>query len=66
MAQTLAQNLLNGVKELAVFAQPLTEILPNDGVLIIGAGPVGLCLARVLAEYGVKSIILERNETTTK
>jgi ribulose 1,5-bisphosphate synthetase/thiazole synthase len=65
VAQAEAPNSINGVEE-AVFARRPTEILPTDGVLIIGAGPVGLCVARVLAEYGVKSIILERNETTTK
>lgn len=43
-----------------------TETLPDDTVLIAGGGPVGLILANVLARYGVKSIILERNESTTK
>jgi NADPH-dependent 2,4-dienoyl-CoA reductase/sulfur reductase-like enzyme len=43
-----------------------TEILPADTVLIVGGGPVGLNLATVLAYYGVKSVVLERNETTTK
>ena len=33
-------------------------------VLIIGAGPVGLCLARVLEQAGVRSCVVERfNET---
>jgi FAD-dependent monooxygenase len=43
-----------------------TEILPENCVLVIGGGPVGLCLAMTLAYYGVKSVILERNETTTR
>lgn len=43
-----------------------TEILPQDSVLIIGGGPVGLCLSVTLAHFGVKSVVLERNETTTK
>jgi FAD-dependent monooxygenase len=42
------------------------EILPDDTVLIVGGGPVGLLLANVLAYYGVKSLVLERNNTTTK
>lgn len=42
------------------------EIVPDDCILIAGAGPVGLLLAVVLSYYGVKSILLERNPTTTK
>ena len=39
----------------------------DDGtVLIAGGGPVGLMVATVLAYYGVRSIVLERNDTTTK
>lgn len=41
-------------------------VLPDDTVLIAGAGPVGLLLATVLSRYGVKSVLLERNFTTTK
>lgn len=40
--------------------------LSDDTVLISGGGPVGLMVGTVLAHYGVKSIILERNESTTK
>ncbi|KAH7110715.1 FAD-binding domain-containing protein [Dactylonectria macrodidyma] len=35
-------------------------------VLIAGGGPVGLLAATVLAHYGVRSVILERNESTTR
>jgi 2-polyprenyl-6-methoxyphenol hydroxylase-like FAD-dependent oxidoreductase len=35
-------------------------------VLIAGGGPVGMTLALVLAEFGVRSILVERNETTTR
>ncbi|KAJ3548978.1 hypothetical protein NM208_g570 [Fusarium decemcellulare] len=42
------------------------ETIPNDTVLIAGAGPVGLLLATTLAYYDIKSIVLERNSTTTK
>jgi 2-polyprenyl-6-methoxyphenol hydroxylase-like FAD-dependent oxidoreductase len=35
-------------------------------VVIAGGGPVGMTLAYVLAHYGVRSILLERNETTTR
>jgi FAD-dependent monooxygenase len=42
------------------------EILPVNTVLIAGGGPIGLFLATVLSHHGVHSVILERNETTTK
>lgn len=42
------------------------EIAPQGTVIIAGGGPVGLLLARVLSFYGVKSILFERNKTTTK
>jgi hypothetical protein len=42
------------------------ENLADDTVLIAGGGPVGLLLATVLAHFGVKSVLLERNKTTTK
>jgi 2-polyprenyl-6-methoxyphenol hydroxylase-like FAD-dependent oxidoreductase len=35
-------------------------------VVIAGGGPVGMTLACVLAHFGVRSILLERNETTTR
>ncbi|KAF7161691.1 hypothetical protein CNMCM5623_007178 [Aspergillus felis] len=35
-------------------------------VLIVGGGPVGLITATTLAKYGVRSVILERDLTTTK
>jgi len=39
--------------------------LPDDTVVIAGGGPVGLILARVLSNHGVKSALFERNESTT-
>ncbi|KAJ0420296.1 FAD binding domain-containing protein [Aspergillus carlsbadensis] len=42
------------------------QILPDDTVLIAGGGPVGMVLAMTLAYFGVKSLVLERNETTTR
>lgn len=42
------------------------RVLPSDTVVIAGGGPVGLLLSRVLSFYGVKSILFERNKTTTK
>ncbi|OQU94362.1 FAD binding domain-containing protein [Cladophialophora immunda] len=59
------QNGVNGIKE-SIPPVTATEMLPSDCVAIIGGGPVGLCLAKVLSTYGVKSIVLERNETTTR
>jgi 2-polyprenyl-6-methoxyphenol hydroxylase-like FAD-dependent oxidoreductase len=38
----------------------------NVPVLIAGGGPVGMTLALNLARYGVRSILVERNRTTTK
>jgi 2-polyprenyl-6-methoxyphenol hydroxylase-like FAD-dependent oxidoreductase len=35
-------------------------------VLIAGGGPVGMTLALNLARYGVRSVLVERNRTTTK
>ena len=42
------------------------EHLEDDRVLIAGGGPVGLVLATTLSSYGIKSLIVERNATTTK
>ncbi|KAH7385826.1 FAD-binding domain-containing protein [Pyrenochaeta sp. MPI-SDFR-AT-0127] len=42
------------------------EELSAGTVLIAGGGPVGLLLAIVLSHYGIRSVLLERNETTTK
>ncbi|KAK5162731.1 uncharacterized protein LTR77_011214 [Saxophila tyrrhenica] len=41
------------------------ECLPEGTVAIAGGGPVGLILARVLATYGVNSVLFERNPSTT-
>ena len=35
-------------------------------MLIAGGGPVGMTLAHVLAHYGIRSVLAERNETTTR
>lgn len=45
---------------------PTQHTLPDDVVVIAGGGPIGLILARILSTYGVKSILFERNETTTR
>ncbi|KIW90831.1 uncharacterized protein Z519_08614 [Cladophialophora bantiana CBS 173.52] len=45
---------------------PDVEVIPDSTILIAGGGPVGLTLATVLASYGVKSVVLERNATTTR
>jgi FAD-dependent monooxygenase len=46
-------------------ASPIEHNLPADVVMIAGGGPVGLILARVLSTHGIKSILFERNKTTT-
>lgn len=43
----------------------ITQDVPKGTVVIVGGGPVGLILARVLSFYGVKSKLFERNQTTT-
>ncbi|KAJ5436662.1 hypothetical protein N7445_007547 [Penicillium cf. griseofulvum] len=43
-----------------------TETHDPGTVLVVGGGPVGLITATTLAKYGVRSVILERNLTTTK
>ncbi|SCO84288.1 related to phenol 2-monooxygenase [Fusarium oxysporum] len=43
-----------------------SKIVPQGTVLIAGGGPVGLLLAKVLSFYDVKSILFERNKSTTK
>jgi FAD-dependent monooxygenase len=40
--------------------------VPDDTVLVIGGGPVGLMVASVLAYFGVRSIVLERNAEPTR
>lgn len=35
-------------------------------VVIAGGGPVGMTLAHVLAHFGVRSVLVERNPTTTR
>jgi len=42
------------------------EILPANTVLIAGGGPIGLLLAIVLSHHGTRSVLLERNLTTTQ
>ncbi|KAJ4991089.1 FAD binding domain-containing protein [Stagonosporopsis vannaccii] len=41
------------------------QVLDDNCVLIIGGGPIGMLSATVLAWYGVSSVVLERNSTTT-
>jgi 2-polyprenyl-6-methoxyphenol hydroxylase-like FAD-dependent oxidoreductase len=42
------------------------DIALETPVLIAGGGPVGMTLALHLAHYGVRSILVERNPTTTR
>lgn len=42
------------------------EHVRTGTVVIAGAGPIGLLLATVLSHYGVRSILLERNLSTTQ
>lgn len=56
---------VNGAEHLAG-PDAAKEKLGDESVVIAGGGPVGLILATVLAKYGVRSIILERNDSTTR
>ena len=38
----------------------------ENPILIIGAGPVGLSLALALANYGIKTIVIEQNSTLSE
>ncbi|KAJ4163175.1 hypothetical protein LMH87_004919 [Akanthomyces muscarius] len=42
------------------------EQLSESHVLILGAGPVGLVLALVLARHGIPSVLLEKNTSITR
>jgi 2-polyprenyl-6-methoxyphenol hydroxylase-like FAD-dependent oxidoreductase len=50
----------------ATHERVLEEQLEKNTVLIVGGGPAGLVLATTLAYFGVKSVVLERNDTTTR
>lgn len=43
----------------------IDHTLPEDVVVIVGGGPVGLTLAHVLSTHNIKSVLFERNPTTT-
>jgi putative polyketide hydroxylase len=44
----------------------MTARIPADAdVVVVGAGPVGLCLAGLLGQYGVRTVVLERHPTTS-
>jgi FAD-dependent monooxygenase len=38
----------------------------DNSVVIVGGGPVGMVLALTLAHHGVRSVLFERNITTTQ
>jgi len=40
--------------------------MKSVSVLIAGGGPVGMTLANVLAHFGIRSMVVERNTTTTR
>src|ERR1700757_2659433 len=42
------------------------ERMKSVPVLIAGGGPVGMTLANVLAHFGIRSMLVERNATTTR
>lgn len=44
----------------------MTRIPEDTDVLVIGAGPTGLLLTNLLGSMGVKTTLIERNETTVQ
>jgi FAD-dependent monooxygenase len=58
-------NIFDELRYQAVFMIMVSHALSPDLVVIVGGGPVGLILARVLSYHGVRSLLFERNETTT-
>jgi FAD-dependent monooxygenase len=56
--------LLQSVSKMAS-ADTTSHALPDNVAVIVGGGPVGLILARILSHHGVGSVLFERNETTT-
>ena len=51
-----------------MMTQDMTQLQPSAGwqdpVVIVGAGPVGMCAALGLSYYGVPSIVLDDAEGT--
>lgn len=44
----------------------VVERLDSKSVLVAGGGPVGLLVATILSRYGIASVLVERNDSTTK
>ena len=42
----------------------MSELRPQYGVVIVGAGPTGLTLANILGMYGIDTLLVERNPAT--
>lgn len=42
----------------------MTDPAPQYDVAVVGAGPTGLTLANILGQYGVKTLLVERNAAT--
>src|SRR5437868_7753177 len=51
--------------DLLLLQEPSMTHQTDVDVLIVGAGPTGLTLACLLAQYGVKFKIIEKNKTIT-
>jgi 2-polyprenyl-6-methoxyphenol hydroxylase-like FAD-dependent oxidoreductase len=49
-----------------ILLRPEAQHMQHTQVLIAGGGPVGLMLATVLGRFGIRTMLVERNATTTR
>ena len=50
----------------SAWCQGMMTAAANAPVVIVGAGPTGLTLSKLLSQLGVQSVVLERAQTVTK
>ena len=50
----------------SAWCRGITKAAADAPVVIVGAGPTGLTLSKLLSQLGVQSVVLERAQTVTK